>query len=287
MTGAETASATSGIELERSTDHVAALMVGDAVRPRVRPLGQIAALTVRSMRSMFRQGEFYLGVFAPIMLAICFYIPLRSIFDAIPGVRYGQFLMPVICLQSVGFVATSAAMRAATDASVGITERLRSMPVNPMIPMVARMAANTALLVVSLVWALLAGLAIGWRPEQGPFYFFGFVVVALVVGILLAVGADAIGMIANNPEATSQALALPQLILGMLSTGFVPESQFPEWIRPFARNQPISQFAELMRAFDNGSVGLDQIVAPAAWCLGIIVAVMIGFGVIFARGYRK
>ncbi|MBE7159602.1 MAG: ABC transporter permease [Williamsia herbipolensis] len=262
-------------------------MVGDGVRPDVRPMGQIAALTARSLRSMFRQGEFYLGIFAPIMLAICFYVPLRSIFDSIPGVHYGQFLMPVICLQSVGFVATSAAMRAATDASVGITERLRSMPVNPMIPMIARMLANTLLLLVSLAWALLAGLVIGWRPEHGVFYFLGFVVVALVVGILLAVGADAIGILANNPEATSQALALPQLILGMLSTGFVPESQFPEWIRPFARNQPISLFTELMRAFDNGSVPIDRFVAPGAWALGILVAVVVGFGVVFARGYRK
>lgn len=275
-----------GSDVARS-DAVALLMVGDGRRPQVHPLGQIGALTARSLRSMFRQGEFYLGIFAPIMLAICFYVPLRSIFDAIPGVNYGQFLMPVICLQSVGFVATSAAMRAATDASVGITERLRSMPVNPMIPMIARMVANTALLVVSLAWALLAGLAIGWRPQHGIFYFLGFVVVALVVGILLAVGADAIGILANNPEATSQALALPQLILGMLSTGFVPESQFPEWIRGFARNQPISQFTELMRAFDNGSVSFDQFVAPGAWALGIFVVVVVGFAVVFARGYRK
>ncbi|MEH3156187.1 MAG: ABC transporter permease [Gordonia paraffinivorans] len=275
------------VDVGPSSDAVAALMVGDGIRPDVHTLGQIAALTGRSLRSMFRQGEFYLGIFAPIMLAICFYVPLRSIFDSIPGVRYGQFLMPVICLQSVGFVATSAAMRAATDASVGITERLRSMPVNPMVPMIARMLANTLLLMVSLCWALLSGLAIGWRPQQGPLYFLGFILVALVIGMLLAVGADAIGILANNPEATSQALALPQLILGMLSTGFVPESQFPEWIRPFARNQPISQFTELMRGFDDGTVTLDQFVAPGAWALGILLLVVAGFAIVFARGYRK
>ncbi|GAA2065546.1 ABC transporter permease [Williamsia deligens] len=285
MTGA--ASGPAVVTADGAHDPVARLMGGDTGRPTVHPLNQIGALTGRSLRSMFRQGEFYLGVFAPIMLAICFYVPLRSIFDSIPGVRYGQFLMPVICLQSVGFVATSAAMRAATDASVGITERLRSMPVNPMVPMLARMVANTVLLVVSLVWALLSGLAIGWRPQQGPLYFLGFILVALAIGILLAVGADAIGILANNPEATSQALALPQLILGMLSTGFVPESQFPGWIRPFARNQPISQFTELMRAFDSGSVRADQFVAPGAWALGILVLVFVGFAMVFARGYRK
>lgn len=247
------------------------LVVDKGPRPSISAWGQTVALTGRSLRGMLRQGEFVLGIFAPVMLTICFYVPLRGIFDVLPGVDYAQFLMPVICLQSVGFVATSAAMRAATDGTVGITDRLRSMPIGPIIPMVARLCANVVLLLVSLTWALLSGLVIGWRPELGVGNFLAFLTVALVIGILLALGADAIGVLASNPEATSQALALPQLILGMLSTGFVPESQFPEWIRPFARNQPISQFTELMRAFDQGGFTWDKAVAPAIWAVGIAV----------------
>lgn len=263
------------------------LVIGGLTKPEISTLGQILALTERSLRGMMRQGEFVLGIVAPVMLTICFYVPLRSIFDSFPGVNYAQFLMPVILLQSVGFVATSAAMRAAADGSAGITDRLRSMPVNAVIPMLARLVANAILLVISLIWAVISGLVIGWRPEHGPGYLFGFLLVAFVVGLLLALGADAIGVVSSNPEATSQALALPQLILGMLSTGFVPETSFPEWIRPFARNQPISQFTELMRGFDAGKVTWDIATAPLIWA-GSIAVLAVGGGVyIIVKGARR
>ncbi|MGU3293501.1 ABC transporter permease [Williamsia sp. M5A3_1d] len=263
------------------------LVIGGLATGNISPWGQTLALTERSLRGMLRQGEFVLGIVAPVMLTICFYVPLRSIFDAFPGVNYAQFLMPVILLQSVGFVATSAAMRAATDGSAGITDRLRSMPVNAVIPMFARLVANAILLVISLFWAVVSGLVIGWRPEHGVFYMAGFLAVAFVVGLLLALGADAIGVVASNPEATSQALALPQLILGMLSTGFVPEASFPEWIRPFARNQPISQFTELMRAFDNGRVTWDVAQAPLIWAGSVAVLAVAGGAYVIVRGARR
>src|SRR3546814_15929675 len=108
--------------------------------------------------------------------------------DMYPGMDYAQFLMPVICLQSVGFVATSAAMRAATDGSLGLSNRLRSMPVNVLVPFLARLAANIVLLIISLCWAVISGLVIGWRPASGLLTFAGFLGVALVFGILLAIG---------------------------------------------------------------------------------------------------
>ncbi|WP_307851712.1 ABC transporter permease [Williamsia sp. CHRR-6] len=260
---------------------------GADLRPSISVIGQVAALTNRSIRGMWRQGEFFLGIVAPIMLTICFYVPLRSIFDSFPGVNYAQFLMPVICLQSVGFVATSAAMRSANDGTVGITERLRSMPVSPVVPIVARLFANAVLLAISLGWAMLSGLVIGWRPNHGPLNLLGFLAVAFAVGLLLAFGADIIGVLAKNPEATSQALALPQLILGMLSTGFVPEASFPEWIRPFARNQPISQFTELMRGFDNGNVTASMAIGPLAWAGGIAVLAVGGGVLLIVRSSRR
>ena len=255
--------------------------------PTVHPFRQWAALTDRSLRGMWRQGEFLLCMTAPVLLTVCFYLPLKTIMDFYPGMDYAQFLMPVICLQSVGFVATSAAMRAATDGSLGLTNRLRSMPVNITVPLMARLSANMVLLVISLFWALISGLVIGWRPEYGALNFCGFIAVAMVVGIILAFGADTIGAVSRNPQSTSQALALPQLILGMLSTGFVPEERFPEWIRPFAINQPISQFTELMRGFDGGNATWKMALPPLLWAGGIaLVGIVAGIWVTVRSGRR-
>jgi ABC-2 type transport system permease protein len=248
---------------------------------------QWLALTNRSLRGMAREGQFLLCIVSPVLLTVCFYVPLRTIMDLYPGMDYAQFLMPVICLQSVGFVATSAAMRAANDGSLGLTNRLRSMPVNVMVPLMARLAANVVLLVISLCWAIISGLVIGWRPDSGLLNFAGFIGVALVVGVILAFGADTIGALSRNPQATSQALALPQLILGMLSTGFVPEERFPDWIRPFARNQPISQFTELMRGFDSGTASLHLAFPSICWATGVVLVAMIGGAWVMIRSSRR
>ncbi|OZG28019.1 ABC transporter [Williamsia sp. 1138] len=253
----------------------------------VAPTRQWLALTNRSLRGMAREGQFFLCIVSPVLLTVCFYIPLRTIMNNYPGMNYAQFLMPVICLQSVGFVATSAAMRAATDGSLGLTNRLRSMPVNPLVPPLARLGANMVLLVISLTWALISGLVIGWRPDSGPLNFAGFIAVALLIGVILAFGADIIGALSHNPQATSQALALPQLILGMLSTGFVPEERFPEWIRPFARNQPISQFTDLMRGFDNGNATLQVAFPSICWAIGIVLAALAGGTWVMMRSSRR
>jgi ABC-2 type transport system permease protein len=178
-------------------------------------------------------------------------------------------------------------MRAAGDGVHGINDRLRSMPVASVVPSLARALANSALLVVSLFWAVLSGLVIGWRPQHGVGYFLGYLAVAFAIGLILAIAGDAVGVITNDPVACSQAMALPQLILGMLSTGFVPISQFPEWITPFVRNQPISQFAELMRSLDTGTVDTGALLAPCLWAGGIAVFALAAAGWALGRGRTR
>ena len=68
-------------------------------------------------------------------------------------------------------------------------------------------------------------------------------------------------------------LVLPQLILGMVSTGFAPVDQFPDWIRGFARNQPISAFVNVLRALsgDTGPVTWALLEPGLLWLLGGLV----------------
>ncbi|MER2204768.1 MAG: ABC transporter permease, partial [Rhodococcus sp. (in: high G+C Gram-positive bacteria)] len=124
--------------------------------------------------------------------------------------------------------------------------------------------------VVSLTAALIYGYAIGFRFVGGLSQAVLFCVIALTFSTCLSLGGDAIGSLSKSPQATSQALTLPQLILGMLSCGFVPESGFPEWIRPFVRNQPVSQFSYAMRDLAAGSLTPNTLVPVAAWSIGLI-----------------
>ncbi|MEE2032185.1 ABC transporter permease [Rhodococcus chondri] len=231
-------------------------------------VNQWSALTSRTLRTMARSGEFVLAVLAPFVFGLGFYLPLKFVMQ-LQGIDYAQFLMPIIVLQSMAFTAISAAQLAAQEAATGLTTRLQTMPVFAVVPMMSRMASSLVRSVLSLIAAIGFGYLIGFRFSAGLGQAALFGATALVVSLVLCLGADAIGSLSKSPEATSQALTLPQLILGMLSCGFVPEEGFPEWIRPFVRNQPISQFSFAMRDMAQDGVTWEVFFPTLLWLIGL------------------
>ncbi|EID72837.1 ABC transporter transmembrane protein [Rhodococcus opacus RKJ300 = JCM 13270] len=222
------------------------------------------------VRAMATNGGLAVALVAPLVFTVGFYLPLKFVMQ-LQGIDYAQFLMPIIVLQAMAFTAISAAQISATEAITGLTDRLQTMPVAALAPLAARMTAGLVRSLVSLVAALGYGYAIGFRFSAGPQQALLFCLVALAVSTTLALGADAIGSLSKSPEATSQALTLPMLIFGMLSCGFVPETGFPEWVRPFVRNQPISQFSFAMRDMAADGVQPSVLWPALSWIVGLSI----------------
>lgn len=238
--------------------------------PELSSFQQWQALTGRVIASQLRTHELTVALLAPAIFTIGFYLPLRFVMRT-QGIDYAQFVMPIIVLQAMAFTAISAASRGAQEELNGINPRFKTMPIGPAVPLLARMAGATFRSALSLAMAIFYGVLIGFRFSGGFLPSLLFLVIAMLVGTAFAFGGDAIGVLSRSPEATSQALTLPQLILGMLSTGFVPEDGFPEWIRPFARNQPISQFATAMRDLAEGTIVASSMVPALIWCAVFVV----------------
>jgi ABC-2 type transport system permease protein len=108
-------------------------------------------------------------------------------------------------------------------------------------------------------------------------------VIALLLCLAVTLGADALGSSAKSVEGATHLLFVPQLLLFMMSTGIAPEKTFPAWLRPFVRNQPVSQFAETLRGLAGGHVALGNLTATLAWCLGMVLV----FGAITLRMQRR
>lgn len=264
--------------------------VGDAAAvpdvPGISSFRQWWVLTLRGLLRVYRNGEFIFAFVSPAMLALCFYLPLRKAVSAVAGLDYAQYLMPIIMLQSAAFVASSAAMRSAMDGQEGVNVRFRVMPMPTMVPFLARSATNLVLMLVALACGIATCLIMGWRPvsaEVGGGGVTGAVLAIVLVGMIgmgLALVADGLGLVANTPTATSQLVAFPTLILGMLSTGFIPLQQFPEWIRGFVEYQPISQVTKAMRDAISGSLDWNRFEPTLWWTLGLFglasVLVIIG-----------
>jgi ABC-2 type transport system permease protein/oleandomycin transport system permease protein len=100
----------------------------------------------------------------PVMFVLMFRYVFGGAIDA-PGLRYVDYLMPGIFVQTVAFAGITTAVGLATDLRTGIVDRLRSMPMAPWVVLAGRTVADTLRTAVVLVVMALVGLAVGWRPE--------------------------------------------------------------------------------------------------------------------------
>ncbi|KAA0021579.1 ABC transporter permease [Antrihabitans cavernicola] len=231
-------------------------------------LRQWAALTERQVRTMVLRGDLVISLIAPLIFTVGFYLPLKFVMK-LQGIDYAQFVMAIIVLQTMAFTMNASAALAALEAVTGFTDRLRTMPLPKLVPLASRVSSGLFRSVVTLTAAIAYGYVIGFRLSGGigqTVLFCGF---ALGVGTVLSIGADALGMLSKSPQAVSQALTLPTLIFGMLSCGFVPETGFPSWIRPFVRNQPVSQFSYALRDLTDDGVSWHVIWPGLAWLGGL------------------
>lgn len=241
-------------------------------RPELSPVGQWLALTGRNIRGMWTNGQLFIAVLAPAIFTIGFYLPLRLVMR-FQGIDYAQYVMAIIVLQAMAFTAISAAGKAALEAVNGMEARFKTMPIFAGVPLASRMSASFVHCTISLIAALVYGHIIGFRFQGGPTNTVAFIGMSLAFAMTLSLGGDLIGTLSKSPVITSQALTIPQLILGMFSAGFIPVEQFPSWSQAFVRNQPVSQFAIAMRAIAEGTATMELITPAILWSIGLFVVI--------------
>jgi ABC-2 type transport system permease protein len=225
------------------------MTVLETARPNPSTLRQCWVLTIRMITPTLRNGELLTLIAAAIMFTAGFYIPLKQIMGAfVEGMSsYAQYLMPLITLTA------------------------------PLTPLTARMSATMYRCAVALTVSVVCGHVIGFRFYGGVAHTVGFCLLVLLIGVALSLVGDLIGAAIENPEATMPLMMLPQLIFGFLSVGVEPVERFPEWIQPFVRDQPISQFVYALRALAGDSTPAAgaatwSVIGPAlAWAVGLIV----------------
>lgn len=245
-------------------------------------MSALAALTERSLMSSARDGAMIYEMVSPVGYLAGFSVALHGLVDT-GRVSYSQYLLPAVVIQSVIFVALFTGDRAARDRLSALGERLATLPIAAAVPVSARMVATLMRATLALIVALIAGYAFGFRMTGGLGYAMAFVFIALLLCLAVALGADALGSRAGSLQGVSHVLFVPQLLLFMLSTGIAPEKTFPGWLRPYVRNQPVSQVAETLRGLAAGHVAMGNLAASLAWCAGMVLF----FGAITLRMQRR
>lgn len=239
------------------------------VRQSVGLISATATLAQKKVTAAVRSGDAVFAALSPVVFFTCFYVPLHQRFE-ISGTEYAQFLAPIILLQAGIFTAIAATEVAGADARAGVRERMMSLPISRIAPILGRMAWVVVRLLLAVCGGLVIGYSLGFRFQGSFVATVSFVLLVLIFGLALSLLTDAVGSIASSSMAVASLLMIPQLILVMASTGLVPAAGFPGWTQPFVRNQPLSVFADALRALSSGA-DLNP-TAVLCWSIGLLAA---------------
>jgi ABC-2 type transport system permease protein len=245
-------------------------------------MSALGALTERALMGAARDGGLIFEALSPVAYLAGFSVALHGLVDT-GHISYSQYLVPAVVVQSVVFVGLLTADRAARDRLTAVGERFATLPIAAAAPVTARIVATLMRATLALVVAMVAGYGFGFRMTGGLGYVVAFVLLALLLCLAVALGADALGSGASSLQAVTPLLFVPQVLLFMLSTGIAPEKTFPGWLRPYVRDQPVSQAAETLRGLASGHVPVRSLTACLAWCVGMVLV----FGAITLRLQRR
>jgi ABC-2 type transport system permease protein len=160
---------------------------------------------------------------------------------------YYELLVPGIFALAMLFGLEGTMTAVATDASKGVTDRFRSLPMSSAAVVLGRCIADLLDSVVTLIVLIGAGLALGWRWHEGlPSALAAFGLLLLLRFALLWIGIF-IGLSVKNAQSVTvvQVLVWP---IGFLSSTFVATSTMPDWLGTIAQWNPMSSTATASRA---------------------------------------
>jgi ABC-2 type transport system permease protein len=242
----------------------------------------LAALTERNVQSSLRDFDLPFSIIVPAATFVGLNLGLRNVIDT-GGMDYAQYILPVVVIQAIVTSTLTTADRANRDHWSDYADRIRTLPISPLVPLTARMLYCLLRGALAVAVALATAYVFGFRMAGGLVYTMAFVVLALTLTLALSLGADAIGTRLKRSESSGQLLLVPQLLLVGLSTGIAPAEAFPDWLHAFVRYQPLSQVMETMRGFTTGHVVGSDLASSLAWGLGLLVVL----GAIAVRMERR
>src|SRR5436190_6237980 len=217
---------------------------------------------------------------------IIFVLMFRYVFGGsiqVPGIRYVDFLMCGIFVQTMCFSAQNTAIGLAADLQTGLIERFRSLPMARSAVLAGRVGADLvrSLFVIALMVAM--GYLVGFRIHTNVVAFVAAVGILLLFAMAISWIMAFVGLLTGNPEA-AQAASFPAMaLLVFASNAFVLPDRMPWLLRGYAKHQPISVTVDAVRGLLLGGPTAGKAVTAVIWILGTTVV----FAALSIRMYRR
>ena len=204
------------------------------------------AVSRRHLLKITRVPEsLFFSLIQPVMFVLLFAFVFGGAIDVGPGgaAGYREYLIPGILAQTVMFAVAGITVGITEDASKGIMDRFRSLPMRPGAVLTGHTLASLLQNILVITILSLTGLAVGWRINNGfadaalAFLMFAFFAYAITW-----VGAW-IGLHMPNSEVAGTAGLAWIFPFTFASNIFTPVATMPTWLQPFVLWNPVSSLA--------------------------------------------
>jgi ABC-2 type transport system permease protein len=228
-----------------------------------------ATMTRRLLTHWARQPvQVAVGLLFPVMIVLMFGYVFGGGMAVPGGGDYREFLMPGMFAMTMLFGIEATFTAVATDATRGVTDRFRSMPMARSAVVTGRCAADMLFAAAGLAVMIVCGLAVGWRWHDG------LGGAALAVGLLLLLrfaflwAGIYLGLAVRNPEAVVavQILVWP---VAFLSSALVWTDTMPGWLAAVAEWNPLSSTVAATRELFGNPGGGDSWIAQHALLMAL------------------
>jgi ABC-2 type transport system permease protein len=264
------------------------VLVGAAVDAEAHSENSLPHLLAQSLvlarRLLIRWVRNPLAIVHALLLPVAFLLTLKLVFaDSITSIT-GQNAL----YRSVPLVALVAGMAGSSAGVVGITAeyldgflaRLWALPIHRVAGLLSRLAAETIRLLGTTLVILGTGVILGFRFHRGAAAALLWVAVPVIFGV--AFSALVTTAILYWRRALLVEAMQPVVILGAtFCTGFVPLEQYPGWVQPLVRDQPMSSAVDAMRGLSVGGPVLWPMISALVWSAAIFAAclwpIMVGY----------
>jgi ABC-2 type transport system permease protein/oleandomycin transport system permease protein len=254
--------------------------------PRMTPLvalGDIGAMTKRNLLHIARTPQLlFFATVQPVMFVLLF----RYVFGGairVGTMRYVDYLMAGIFVQTTLFGGASTAVGLTQDLSSGIVDRFRSLPMARSAVLAGRTFADLVRNVFVVILMVVVGTLVGFRFHGGFVPSLSGLVLVIVFGYAFSWMFAAMGLAVKDPETAQVAGFVPIFPLVFASSAFVQVKTMPSWLQAFARVQPVSVTMNAVRALTQGGPVAHWLWQSVAWTVAILVV----FVPLTVRQYRK
>jgi ABC-2 type transport system permease protein/oleandomycin transport system permease protein len=243
------------------------------------------AVARRNLIGLFRvPTTLVFSTVQPVIFVLMFrYVFGGAIKIPIPGVRYVDYLMAGIFVQTVTFGSINTGVGLADDLRKGLIERFQSLPMARSAVLAGRTVADVTRNLIVIVIMVVVGFLVGFQVHTNAVAFVGGIVVMLLFGFAMSWVMALIGLTTGSAEA-AQAAAFPLMaLLVFASNAFVDPRTMPGPLRAYANHQPVSATVKAVRALMSGGPTARPVLTALAWCVGIVAV----FAPLAVRRYRR